>query len=134
MPLPRGNVTFLFTDIESSTELLARLGDAYGQVLADHRAAIRSAVQEAHGTEVDARGDEFFAVFPDARGAVEAAAQAQRSHIDGVRIRIGIHCGTAAVSDGTYFGIDVHRAARICSAAHGGQVLLSEAAKAAAGA
>src|SRR4051812_36057477 len=124
----------MFTDIEGSTALLRRLGDDYGRVLGDHRAAIRVAVDAGGGTEVDARGDELFAVFPEAYGAVEAAAQAQRDLAGDVRIRIGVHTGTATVSDGTYFGLDVHRAARICSAAHGGQVLISDVTRTASGA
>ncbi len=132
--LPRGTVTFLFTDVEGSTALLHRLGDEYGRILGEHRSAIRAAIAAAGGTEVDARGDELFAVFPDARGAVDAAARAQRDVVGEIRVRIGLHTGTATVSDGAYFGLDVHRAARICAAGHGGQVLLSEAARAAAGA
>ena len=134
MTLPRGTLTFLFTDVESSTELLRQLGDDYRLVLGESRAALRAAVDAVGGTEVDARGDELFAVFPDAAGAVEAATRAQRNGIERIRVRIGLHTGTATLSDGAYFGLDVHRAARICSAGHGGQVLLSEAARTAAGA
>jgi DNA-binding NarL/FixJ family response regulator/class 3 adenylate cyclase len=133
MALPRGELTFLFTDIEDSTGLLARLGNEYGRVLADHRAALRSAVTDAGGSEVDVRGDELFAVFTDAAHAIDAAVAGQRTIPTGVRVRMGVHTGTATLSDGTYFGLDVHRAARICSAAHGGQVLLSETARTAAG-
>jgi len=134
MTLPRGTLTFLFTDVEGSTELLRQLGDDYRLVLGESRAALRAAVDAVGGTEVDARGDELFAVFPDAAGAVEAATRAQRNGIERIRVRIGLHTGTATLSDGAYFGLDVHRAARICSAGHGGQVLLSEAARTAAGA
>ena len=134
MTLPRGTLTFLFTDVEGSTDLLRELGDDYRLVLGESRAALRAAVDAAGGTEVDARGDELFAVFPDATGAIEAATRAQRNGIDRIRVRIGLHTGTATLSDGAYFGLDVHRAARICSAGHGGQVLLSEAARTAAGA
>ena len=133
MRLPHGNVTFLFTDIEGSTLLLGRLGDEYARVLGDYRSSLRAAIADGGGTEVDARGDELFAVFPEARGAVDAAERTQRETVDGVRVRIGVHTGTAIVSDGTYFGLDVHRAARICSAGHGGQVLLSEAARSSCG-
>jgi DNA-binding NarL/FixJ family response regulator/class 3 adenylate cyclase len=133
MALPRGTVTFLFTDIEDSTGLVGRLGDDYARVIAAHRASLRAAVDAGGGSEVDARGDEVFAVFTDARRAVDAALIAQQTHIDVIRMRIGLHTGTATVSDGTYFGLDVHRAARICSAGHGGQVLLSEATRTAAG-
>jgi class 3 adenylate cyclase len=125
MSLPRGTVTFLFTDIEDSTGLVGRLGDDYARLIGEHRAALRAAVDAGGGAEVDARGDELFAVFTDARRAVETALRAQQTRIDGIRFRIGLHTGTATVSDGTYFGLDVHRAARICSAGHGGQVLLS---------
>src|SRR5436190_13887257 len=117
-PLPRGNLTFFFTDVESSTELLSKLGDEYAQVLGAHRAGVRAAIAAGGGTEVDARGDELFAVFPEAKHAVEAALTAQREASNGLRFRVGLHTGTATVSDGTYFGLDVHRAARICSAAH----------------
>ena len=132
MTLPRGTLTFLFTDVEGSTDLLRELGDDYRLVLGESRAALRAAVDAAGGTEVDARGDELFAVFPDATGAIEAATRAQRNGIDRIRVRIGLHTGTATLSDGAYFGLDVHRAARICSAGHGGQVLLSDAARTAA--
>src|SRR3954452_17519320 len=132
MTLPRGTLTFLFTDVEGSTDLLRQLGDDYRLVLGESRAALRAAVDAAGGTEVDARGDELFAVFPDAAGAVEAATRAQRNGIDRIRVRIGLHTGTATLSDGAYFGLDVHRAARICSAGHGGQVLLSDTARTAA--
>jgi DNA-binding NarL/FixJ family response regulator/class 3 adenylate cyclase len=131
--LPQGNITFLFTDIEGSTLLLRQLGDEYGRVLGEHRSSLRAAIADGGGIEVDARGDELFAVFPEARGAVDAAERTQRETVDGVRVRIGVHTGTAVVSDGTYFGLDVHRAARICSAGHGGQVLLSEAARSSCG-
>ena len=134
MTLPRGTLTFLFTDVEGSTDLVRRLGDDYRLVLGEQRAALRAAVEATGGMEVDARGDELFAVFPEAAGAVDAATRTQRNGIDGVRVRIGVHTGTATLSDGAYFGLDVHRAARICSAGHGGQVLLSEAARTAAGA
>jgi DNA-binding NarL/FixJ family response regulator/class 3 adenylate cyclase len=134
MTLPRGTLTFLFTDVEGSTDLLRELGDDYRLVLGESRAALRAAVDAAGGTEVDARGDELFAVFPDAAGAVDAATRAQRNGIDRIRVRIGLHTGTATLSDGAYFGLDVHRAARICSAGHGGQVLLSDAARTAAAA
>src|SRR2546428_8419297 len=99
MPLPRGTVTFMFTDIERSTELLNRLGDEYPGVLAAHRASLRGAIGAGGGTEVDARGDEHFAVFPDARAAVDAAARAQPEAIGGVRIPIGFHTGTATRAD-----------------------------------
>src|SRR5215208_1435484 len=131
--LPSGTVTFLFTDIEGSTELVRRLRDRYGGVLAVHQQLVRDAVSEAGGDEIDTQGDSFFFVFRRARDAVLAAANAQRalaSHEwpeDGlVRVRMGIHTGEASPVDGHYHGVAVHRAARISAAAHGGQVLLSQ--------
>jgi class 3 adenylate cyclase/streptogramin lyase len=133
MTLPSGTVTFLFTDIEGSTELVRRLRDRYHEVLADHQGLIRAAVAEAGGSEIDSQGDAFFFVFRRAREAVLAAANAQRalaSHEwpeDGlVRVRMGIHTGEAGAVDGCYHGVAVHRAARISAAGHGGQVLLSQ--------
>jgi DNA-binding NarL/FixJ family response regulator/class 3 adenylate cyclase len=132
--LPTGTVTLLFTDIEGSTQLLSRLGDAYQQVLSDHRRLIRQAVAGARGTEVDCRADEFFVAFGDAGAAFAAALAAQRALAaqpwpEGaeVRVRMGLHTGRPTVADDTYIGLDVHRAARICSTGHGGQVLLSAA-------
>jgi class 3 adenylate cyclase len=131
--LPSGTVTFLFTDVEGSTILLRRLRAGYGEVLSDHQRLLREAVAEAGGDEIDSQGDSFFFVFRRARDAVLAAANAQRAlaaHAwpeDGaVRVRMGIHTGEAAVVDGRYLGVAVHRAARISSAGHGGQVLLSQ--------
>ena len=133
MTLPSGTVTFLFTDIEGSTVLLRRLRARYSEVLADHQRILRSAVEEAGGDEIDSQGDSFFFVFRRARDAVLAAANAQRglaSHswpeAGVVRVRMGIHTGEAAVSNGRYLGVAVHRASRISSAGHGGQVLLSQ--------
>lgn len=133
MTLPSGTVTFLFTDIEGSTALVRELRDRYGDVLAEHQKIVRAAVAEAGGDEIDTQGDSFFFVFPRARDAVLAAANAQRGLAahkwpeDGaVRVRMGIHTGEAAVVDGHYVGVAVHRAARISAIAHGGQVLLSQ--------
>jgi len=130
--LPHGTVTLLFTDVEGSTGLVQRLGSAYERVLDDHRRLIREAVDEQRGHEVDCRGDEFFLVFPEANGAVAAAVAAQQAIVehgwpDGVevRVRMGIHTGEPSVRTEGYYGLDVHRAARICQAGHGGQVLLS---------
>ena len=135
--LPRGTVTFLLTDVEDSTGLLRRLGDGYVAVLRDTRALIRTSVRDAGGHEVDARADEFFAVFAEATPALGAAVAIQRSlrkreWPDGVEVcvRIGIHTGRTTVSDAGYVGIAVHTAARLCSAGHGGQILLSSAAHA----
>ena len=137
--LPTGTVTLLFSDIEGSTRLVQRLGSSYPGVLARHRDLIRGAISAAGGTEVDCRGDEFFAAFGDAGAAVRAAAEAQRalaaeSWPEGaeVRVRVGVHTGEPEVDGATYVGIDVHRASRVCTAGHGGQVLLSAAARSAA--
>ncbi len=130
--LPTGTVTFLFTDIEGSTELLGRLGDAYADVLEHHRRLVREAVAAGGGTELDCRGDELSIVFADAGRAVEAAVRAQQalsSHPwpDGgrVRVRMGLHTGEPAVQGSGYVGLDVHKVARITGAGHGGQVLAS---------
>jgi class 3 adenylate cyclase len=136
--LPTGFVTFLLTDIESSTALLNRLGDGYGGLLEDVRGIIRDAVVGAGGREVDARADEFFAVFERAGAALEAALAIQRGltgrtrpdHLD-VRVRAGIHSGRPTLTDTGYIGLPVHTAARVCSAAHGGQIVVSGQAEAA---
>jgi DNA-binding NarL/FixJ family response regulator len=125
------SVTLLFTDIEGSTRLVQAMGDAYPAALEEHRRAVRSALAEAGGIEVDCRGDEFSAAFAEADDAVRAAIEIQRTHSGPVRVRIGIHTGDPVRVDGSYVGIDVHRAARICAAGHGGQVLLSDRARAA---
>jgi predicted ATPase/class 3 adenylate cyclase len=126
--LPTGTVTFLFTDIEGSTRLLRELGDAYADVLAEHRRALRDAWWRHEGVEVDTQGDAFFVAFARASDAVAAAAEAQRALAGGpVRVRMGLHTGEPLRSDEGYVGFDVHRAARIAAAGHGGQVLLSQA-------
>jgi DNA-binding NarL/FixJ family response regulator/class 3 adenylate cyclase len=132
---PTGTVTFLFTDVEDSTGLVRELGDEYRRVVNDHRRLVREAVEERDGYEVDCRGDEFFLAFGRAQDAVAAAVGIQAAHRSHdwppgrpVRVRMGIHTGRPAVEEGDYVGIDVNRAARLCSAGHGGQVLLSEAA------
>jgi len=134
--LPSGTVTFVFTDIEDSTALMRRLGDRYRDVLAEHRRIVRETFSE-HGVEIDTQGDAFFFAFPRAREAVVAAVEVQRAHAarvwpDGavVRVRIGLHTGEPAVHEEGYLGLDVVRAARICTAAHGGHVLLSETTRA----
>jgi class 3 adenylate cyclase len=136
--LPKGQVTFLLTDIECSTELLAQLGDRYAELLADVRRRVRAAVQHAGGREVSARGDDVFAVFEDAPAAVDAAMEIQRSMQAGgwpegsdVRLRIGLHRGRPALTETGYVGISVHAAARICFSAHGGQIVMSAAVRAA---
>jgi class 3 adenylate cyclase len=138
--LPAGTVTFLFTDIEGSTRLLRQLGDDYAHVVSEHRRILREAFGASGGTEVDARGDALFYSFPRARDAVGAAVAGQRAlaahdwpvGVD-LRVRIGLHTGEPAVGDEGYVGVDVVRAARICSAGHGGQVLVSEATRALVG-
>ena len=134
--LPRGTVTFLLTDIEGSTRLLDRLGDEYTGLLRDVRTTIRTAVRAASGHEVDARADEFFAVFRRPPHALEAALAIQRALRDktwpqkaDVRVRIGMHTGRPTLTDTGYVGIAVHIAARVCWASHGGQILLSSAAR-----
>jgi class 3 adenylate cyclase/streptogramin lyase len=130
--LPTGTVTLLFSDIEGSTRLLKALGDEYGNVLAEHQRLLRAAFDGAGGHEIDTQGDAFFVAFARAKDAVAAALAAQRSLAsndwpDGqeVRVRIGIHTAEPAVGGERYVGLGVHRAARICSAGHGGQILLS---------
>ena len=125
------SVTLLFTDIEGSTRLVQELGAAYPDVLEQHRRSVREALAAAGGEEIDCRGDEFMAAFADADAAVTTARAIQSAPADAVRVRIGIHTGEPLRADGGYVGIDVHRAARICAAGHGGQVLLSETACAA---
>jgi predicted ATPase/class 3 adenylate cyclase/Tfp pilus assembly protein PilF len=132
--LPTGTVTFLFTDIEGSTRLLQRLEDEYAQVLADQRHLLRDAFRASGGHEVDTQGDAFFVAFSRARDAVAAAIAAQRAVVahawpKGVAlgVRMGLHTGEPLTAETGYVGMDVHRAARICAAAHGGQILLSEA-------
>ncbi len=131
--LPHGTVTLVFTDVEGSTQLVGRLGDRYAELLDDHRRLLRAAVDAADGHVVDHRGDEFFLVFEDATRAAEAVSEAQRAIAehewpDGVelRVRMGMHTGEPNIRDRSYFGLDVHRAARICQAGSGGQILLSQ--------
>jgi len=135
--LPGGTVTFLFTDIEGSTRLLQELGDDYGQVVADHRRLLREVFQARGGSEVDTQGDAFFYSFMRARDAVRAAVEGQRALAAhqwprgaAVRVRMGLHTGEPTVGDEGYVGLDVVRAARICSAGHGGQILVSETTRA----
>jgi len=137
--LPTGHVTFLLTDIEASTELLGRLDDQYAPLLADVRRRVGAAVRQAGGHEVSARGDDVFAAFERAPAALEAALAIQRAMHAGpwpggtdVRLRIGLHRGRPVLTDTGYVGLSVHAAARICFAAHGGQIILSSAVRAAA--
>jgi class 3 adenylate cyclase len=135
--LPGGTVTFLFTDIEGSTRLLQELGDDYGVVVRDHRQLLREHLGAQGGTEVDTQGDAFFYSFSRARDAVAGAVAAQRALAAHawpqgaeVRVRMGLHTGEPSVGEEGYLGMDVVRAARICSAGHGGQILLSETTRA----
>jgi len=135
--LPTGTVTFLFTDIEGSTQLLRNLGDGYASVWKQHQLIIREALAAAGGAEVGTEGDSFFAAFSSAPGAVRAAVAAQQglaAHAwpagHSVRVRMGLHTGDGVLSGSDYVGMDVHRAARIASAAHGGQLIVSEATRA----
>ncbi len=134
--LPSGFVTFLLSDIEGSSAILDRLGDRYAALLADVRRILRTAVRRSAGREVDARADEYFAAFAHAADALEAALAiqrriGQRSWPEGVAVllRIGIHSGRPTLTDAGYVGLAVHTAARLTFAGHGGQVLLSGAAR-----
>ena len=140
MTLPGGTVTFLFSDVEGSTRLLEQLGDRYGDVHREHRRILREQLADAGGSEVDTQGDAFFFSFERARDAVSGAVAAQRelsthSWPDGVdvKVRMGLHTGEPTVGEEGYLGMDVVRAARICSAGHGGQILLSETTRALVG-
>ena len=136
--LPKGHVTFLLTDIEGSTELLARLDDGYGALLTDVRRLVRAAIRSTGGREVSVTGDDLFAVFERAPAALDTALAIQRAMrarawpggID-VRLRVGLHRGRPALTDTGYVGLSVHAAARICFAAHGGQIVMSSAVRAA---
>jgi DNA-binding NarL/FixJ family response regulator/class 3 adenylate cyclase len=126
-------LTFFFSDIEDSTGLADRLGGHYANVLSEARELQRRAVERAGGREVDSRGDELFGVFDDPRAAAAAALEIQRNLLgvawpagERVRVRIGLHCGEAEQAGDGFVGLDVHRASRICQAAHGGQVLASK--------
>ena len=137
---PTGQVTFLLTDIEGSTELLSRLGDEYASLLADVRRVVRSAIRAAGGQEVSARGDDHFVVFEQAPDALACALAIQRAMPAAnwpgqseVRLRIGLHRGRPQLTETGYVGISVHAAARICFAAHGGQIVLSSAVRSAIG-
>jgi class 3 adenylate cyclase len=131
--LPVGTVTLLFTDIEGSTRLLRQLGDRYAGTLEQHRRLLRAAFARQGGREVDTQGDAFFVAFGRAADAVAAAVEAQRALAahpwpDGsaVRVRMGLHTGEPTLAGSGYIGLDVHRAARLSAAGHGGQVLLSQ--------
>jgi predicted ATPase/class 3 adenylate cyclase len=132
--LPTGTVTLLFSDIEGSTALLGRLGERYGEALFAQRALMRTAVSGSRGLEMGTEGDSFFVVFESAVDAVQCCLAAQRALAGHdwpggvvVRVRMGLHSGEPTCQEDDYVGLDVHRAARIAAAAHGGQVVLSEA-------
>src|ERR687889_778922 len=126
--LPTGVVTLLFTDVEGSTRLLQELGDGYGEALHEHRRLLRATFAEHEGVEVDTQGDAFFVAFARASNAVAAAVDGQRALADGpIRVRMGLHTGEPQLTEEGYVGVDVHRAARIASAGHGGQILVSQA-------
>jgi predicted ATPase/class 3 adenylate cyclase len=135
--LPTGTVTFLFTDIEGSTRLLQHLADAYATALREHQAFLRQAFAEHRGVEIDTAGDGFFVAFPTAPAAVAAAAAATRALAThpwpegaALRVRMGLHTGSPQLVGDRYIGLDVHRAARIAAAGHGGQILLSSTTRA----
>jgi class 3 adenylate cyclase len=134
--LPTGVVTFLLADIEDSTGLVTQLGDRYSELLADVRKLLRAAIRASGGREVDVRADELFAVFKQMLAAFDAALGIQRTVLARtwpdnlrVRVRIGLHTGRPTLTDSGYVGIAVNTAARICYAAHGGQIVLSRAAR-----
>jgi class 3 adenylate cyclase len=135
--LPSGTVTFVFSDIEGSTGLLKRLGDDYGELIAEHRRIVREALGAHDGVEIDTQGDSFFYAFARARDAVAGAVAVQRAHAERewpggeqVRVRMGLHTGEPAVGAEGYLGVDVVRAARLAATGRGGNVLLSEATRA----
>src|SRR5947207_3391804 len=131
--LPTGTITLLFTDIEGSTHLLQKLGERYAELLNECRTLLRTAFSAYHGHEVDTQGDAMFAAFARASDALLAAVAAQRElalhswpSAMAVRVRMGLHTGEPSRVVEGYVGLDVHYAARIMNAAHGGQVLLSQ--------
>jgi len=136
--LPTGNITFLLADVEGSTQLLGDLADQYAPMLSQVHRLARKAIRSTGGCEVSARGDDLFMVFERAPAALEAAVAIQREMQAAdwpagadVRLRIALHRGRPALSDTGYVGLSVHAAARMCFAAHGGQILLSSAVRSA---
>jgi class 3 adenylate cyclase len=132
--LPSGTVTLLFTDIEGSTRLLARLRERYGDVLREHRRLLRAVFEENGGREIDVQGDGFFVAFSRAKDALATVIAGQRAIVghdwpDGVelRVRMGLHTGEPSLGDEGYHGLVVHQASRVCAAGHGGQILVSNA-------
>ena len=133
---PKGNVTFLLTDMEASTSLLARLRESYGPLLTKVRGLVRAAVRQEGGQEVDARGDEMLAVFREPAAALKAALAIQHAMQESswpsagaadVRLRVGLHSGRPTLTETGYVGLAVHTTARVCFAAHGGQILMTSA-------
>jgi class 3 adenylate cyclase len=123
--LPRGTITLLFTDVDHSTELVKRLQEDYGEILAQHRELLRAAFTAHGGAEVDTQGDAFFVAFERVRSAVEAAVAAQRALAEHdwpseapLKVRMGLHTGNPHRAEHGYSGVAVHRAARICTLAH----------------
>src|SRR2546426_6024942 len=117
--LPSGTVTFLFTDIEGSTQLLHEMGDRYAEALREHRRVLRTAFARHGGVEVDTQGDAFFVAFAKASDALAAAAEGRDAlTVSSIRVRMGVHTGEPVVTDEGYVGVDVHRAARIAAAGH----------------
>ncbi len=134
--LPKGTVTFLFTDIEGSTRLVQALGPRYAEVLAEHCRIVREAIADAGGTEVSTEGDSFFAVFPSAPAAVAATSAAQRALAAQawpddaeVRVRMGLHTGEAIKEEADFYGKNIVLAARIADEARGGEILASSVVK-----
>ncbi|HYM66393.1 MAG TPA: adenylate/guanylate cyclase domain-containing protein, partial [Patescibacteria group bacterium] len=137
MTLPTGTVTFLFTDIEGSTRLMQEVGERYVELQVVHHELLREAFRSNEGRELRTEGDSFFCVFASALDACSAAAAAQRALTQHqwpeggqIRVRVGLHTGEAPLMGNEYIGLDVHHAARVAGAAHGGQILLSEATRA----
>jgi len=135
--LPTGTVTFFFSDIEGSTRLIQRLGEGYPKVLLAHHTVLREALAANGGHELRTEGDSFFIVFGSALQACAGAAAVQKAlqahdwpEGGAVRVRIGVHTGEATLVGNEYLGLDVHRAARVAAAGHGGQVLVSETTRA----
>ena len=136
VPPPSGFVTLLMSDIEGSTRLLGRLGDAYGELLGRMQSLHSAAIEEHGGHVVELRADEAFAAFASPADALRAAIAVQHRITDAtwqadgpVRVRIGVHAGYPTVRDDNYVGMVVHTSARICDAAHGGQILVSSDAR-----
>lgn len=131
--LPRGTVTFLFTDIEGSTRMVQALGADWAATLDVHSSILRDGIEGCGGVVVGTEGDSFFAVFETSEAAVQSAVSAQREltandwPATAPRVRMGLHIGMGTLGGSDYIGLDVHRAARIANAAHGGQIVASEA-------